>query len=592
MVAEDGPTRRASAQRRRADLARWFDVLVVRLNNGRPLEALSELDLWRSQLLATLLLVGAISMMLALVVSLRLGQTAFVLFDLGVYVCLLTIMSSRTFSFRVRAWVVVAATFLVGTASMVHIGPQAAGMMWLSAASLLAALLLGVTVALSVVAAQAVVLLAIFIAIHAGRVAWAMYMPNEELLFIIASGNFLALSGMLAAAIGMLLRGLEREASLRRVAEANLRRSRQLEALGTLTGGIAHDVNNLLVPILLNSQLLAQTETDPFRRQLFADVRLSAERGRDLVRRMLAFARGTDAEQTSVDVVAMLLEVARLIRSTDGPTITVEVNARPLPPIRANTAELHQVVMNLATNAVHAMPRGGTLTLFVEPESLRSESVVIAVTDTGDGMDAAALARVFEPFFTTKAPGKGTGLGLATVHRLVSSMGGRIGVESALNVGTTVRVSLPVAMPVESLPTPRSMPSLGSADVAPSRVRIVLVDDDVPVLEATRRLLRSLGHDVVAIRNADDALATIARDPSAVDLLITDFRMPGRSGVELVESARAVRADLPIVIASGFPDATIDAWSSTPLPVILLAKPFDRRSLALAITDALMQRAG
>ncbi len=592
MVAEDGLTRRTNAGRRGADLARWFDALVLRLNNGRALGALSELDLWRAQLLAALLPVGAISMAFALSVYLRLGQTAYVLFDLGIYACFLTIMLSRTLSFRVRAWVVVAAAFLVGTASMVHIGPQAAGMMWLSSASLLAALLLGVTIALSVVAAQAVVLLTIFIAIHAGRVAWAAHMPNEELLFLVASGNFLALSGMLAAAIGMLLRGLEREASLRRVAEANLRRSRQLEALGTLTGGIAHDVNNLLVPILLNSQLLAQTESDPFRLQLFADVRLSAERGRDLVRRMLAFARGTDAEQTSVDVVAMLLEVARLIRATDGPGITVEVNARPLPPIRSNTAELHQVVMNLATNAVHAMPRGGTLTLSVEPESPRSESVVIAVTDTGDGMDAAALARVFEPFFTTKAPGKGTGLGLATVHRLVSNMGGRIGVESALNVGTTVRVTLPVAILIEPRPTPRSVPALGSVRAASARVRIMLVDDDVPVLEATRRLLCSLGHDVVAIRNADDALATIARDPMVVDLLITDFRMPGRSGVELVESARLVRVDLPVVIASGFPDATLDAWSGTPLPVVLLAKPFDRSSLALAITDALMQRVG
>ncbi len=591
-MTKDGDERRQRGVRRRADLARWFDALVQRMNSGRSLDALSELDLWRAQLLAALLLVGGIAMTLALAVYLRLGQTAFALFDLAIYVCLLIIMSSRTLSFRARAWVIVAATFLVGTASMVHIGPQAAGMMWLSAASLLAALLLGVTVAICIVAAQAVVLLAIFIAIHVGRVAWAAYMPNEELLFIIASGNFLALSGMLAAAIGVLLRGLEREASLRRVAEANLRRSRQLEALGTLTGGIAHDVNNLLVPILLNSQLLAQTETDPFRRQLFADVRLSAERGRDLVRRMLAFARGTDAEQTSVDVVAMLLEVARLIRATDGPRITVEVNARPLPPIRANTAELHQVVMNLATNAVHAMPRGGALTLSVEPEAPRSESVVIAVTDTGDGMDSAALARVFEPFFTTKAPGRGTGLGLATVHRLVSSMGGRIGVESALTVGTTVRVTLPVALPVEPQPTPRVVPSLGKVDAAPTRVRIVLVDDDVPVLEATRRLLCSLGHDVVAMRNADDAAATIARDPLIVDLLITDFRMPGRSGVELAESVRGIRSDLPIVIASGFPEATIDAWSSTPLPVILLAKPFDRSTLALAITDALMQRAG
>lgn len=592
MVAEGGPARRTHETRRRADLGRWFDAVVQRMNNGGALDALSELDLWRAQLLAALLLVGAVAMTLAVALYLRLGQTKFVLFGLAMYVSLLLILTSRTLSFRARAWVVVAATFIVGTASMVQIGPQAAGMMWLSSASLLAALLLGVPVAISIVAAQAIVLLAIFLAIHAGRVAWALHMPNEELLFIIASGNFLALSGMLAAAIGMLLRGLEREASLRRVAEANLRRSRQLEALGTLTGGIAHDVNNLLVPILLNSQLLAQTETDPFRRQLFADVRLSAERGRDLVRRMLAFARGTDAEQTSVDVVAMLLEVARLIRTTDSPRITVEVDARPLPPIRANTAELHQVVMNLATNAVHAMPRGGALTLSVEPEAPRNEHVVIAVTDTGDGMDAAALARVFEPFFTTKAPGKGTGLGLATVHRLVADMGGRISVESALNVGTTVRVTLPVIIATEPPRSTRLTPSPDSLLAVTNRVRIVLVDDDVPVLEATRRLLSSLGHDVVAMRNADDALATIANNPSAVDLLITDFRMPGRSGVELVESARALRINLPIVIASGFPDATIDAWSGTPLPVILLAKPFDRSSLALAITDALMHRAG
>ena len=120
----------------------------------------------------------------------------------------------------------------------------------------------------------------------------------------------------------------------------------------------------------------------------------------------------------------------------------------------------------------------------------------------------------------------------------------------------------------------------------------MLVDDDVPGLEATRRLLSSLGHEVVATSNAIDALATMARDPTKFDLLITDFRMPGRSGVELAESARRLRSDLPIVIVSGFPEATVGAWSGTPLPVILLSKPFDRGTLALAIADAMMQRAG
>jgi PAS domain S-box-containing protein len=363
------------------------------------------------------------------------------------------------------------------------------------------------------------------------------------------------------------------------LAEAHdaLRQSQKLESMGQLTGGVAHDFNNLLSPIIGGLDLLQRSGVGDARAQrMISGALQSAERARILVQRLLAFARRQPLQVRPVDLGALVQGMRGLLESSLGPRIRLALAEAPGPVAQGDTHQLELALLNLALNARDAMPSGGVLTVTA---GSRDGVAVLGVSDTGHGMDAETLARAVEPFFSTKGLGEGTGLGLSMVHGLAAQLGGELRIESAPGEGTRAFLHLPLARE-------------GPADVAganePAASRhaglVLLVDDEELVRASTADLLDDLGYQVIQAASADAALDRL-REGAGPDILVTDHLMPGMTGAELAEAARALRPDLPILIVTGYAES---GGIAADLP--RLAKPFRREELAAAL-DAVLARA-
>ena len=352
----------------------------------------------------------------------------------------------------------------------------------------------------------------------------------------------------------------ERTAELEQAQEA-LRQSQKLEAMGQLTGGVAHDFNNLLTPIVGSLDMLVRRELGSERERRLIDGALqSAERAKTLVQRLLAFARRQPLQPSAVDIKALVGGMAELIASTSGPKIDVRVRLPDdLPAAVADANQLEMAVLNLAVNARDAMPEGGVLTLSAAAETVgpgrRSalrpgDYVRLSVEDTGIGMDEATRARAVEPFFSTKGIGKGTGLGLSMAHGLASQLEGGLTLSSRPGEGTRVDLWLPV-----SLVDAKSEGQTVGARARPAgRGTALLVDDEDLVRMSTADMLMDLGYAVVEAASAEAALQLV-EDGLGPDLLVTDHLMPGMTGLELVQTLRAERPGLPVLIISGYAEA-------------------------------------
>ena len=384
------------------------------------------------------------------------------------------------------------------------------------------------------------------------------------------------------------LRDVRRERAL----ELRLQQGQKLEAIGTLAGGIAHDFNNLLQPIVLNTESAQHAlPGDHAAQPMLADVRQSADRARALVRRILTFTRAMEHERRAIDLAALVRETERLLRSMLPAEVIIDCDARVRASVVAEPGELQQVLLNLATNAAHAMPGGGRLTIAVDRVAADGRQefqhvfapgaplVRLTIADTGVGMDAATLARAFDPFFTTKGPGRGSGLGLAMAHGTITTLGGVILPESEPGRGTTMRIWLPLAeagAAAAEAPAPVAAPARAS--------RIFLVDDEPAVRRATERLLGRLGWTVEVF---DDPLVVAARFREARDLpdcLLTDLSMPGMTGLQLAAVARAADADLPIVLMTGYLEHPAEAEQDPRVQVMV--KPFGADELQRALDAA------
>jgi PAS domain S-box-containing protein len=370
-------------------------------------------------------------------------------------------------------------------------------------------------------------------------------------------------------------------------AQEQLMQSQKMEAIGQLTGGVAHDFNNLLMAVLSSLELLRKRlPEDPAIVRLLDNAAQAAERGASLTQRMLAFARRQELKAEAVDVVALVHNMADLLRRSLGKNVGVETHFPVgLSRARADANQLELALLNLAINARDAMGEGGVVKIAGSERTVATGDaglppgsyVVLTVSDTGHGMDAETLARAAEPFFTTKGPGKGTGLGLSLVHGVMAQLGGRLRLTSEVGSGTTAELWLPAAAPVkakEAAPGSKAEPAMAQT----ARLRVLCVDDDALVLMNTGEMLRDLGHEVFEAVSGREALEIFARE--RIDIIITDQAMPQMTGLQLAEKI-AERGPVPVIIASGY--AELPRTASV---VYRLDKPFNQRGLARAIAAA------
>jgi PAS domain S-box-containing protein len=389
--------------------------------------------------------------------------------------------------------------------------------------------------------------------------------------------------------------GISMDVTDRRILEAQFLQAQKMEALGRLAGGVAHDFNNLLTVILGFSELLlAERDADDPRRPDIAEIHRAGLRAAGLTRQLLAFSRKQIIEPTLLDMNVVVGDLRGMLGRLIGEDVEVQLRLGPkVAPVMADRGQIEQIIMNLAVNARDAMPKGGRLTIEtanVELDEHYAKThlaltpggyVALTVTDTGVGMTPEVQARLFEPFFTTKEPGKGTGLGMATVYGIVTQSRGSIGVYSEVGGGTSVKVYFPRTSAAGTLTdtVPAARP--------PARSHTVLVVEDEPSLrEVARRLLHRLGHTVLVAADAVEALQVFEANPS-IDVLLTDVVMPGGSGPELAGRLVRQRPALEVIYMSGYTEDTIVQHGVVRPGIAFLHKPFTAETLAHKLRDRL-----
>jgi two-component system cell cycle sensor histidine kinase/response regulator CckA len=388
-----------------------------------------------------------------------------------------------------------------------------------------------------------------------------------------------------------------RDVTESRALEEQLRQSQKMEAVGRLAGGIAHDFNNLLTTILGYAELAVGRlkPEDPSRLEL-SEIDKAAQRAGDLTRQLLAFSRKQVLELRVIDLNQVVSDTEKMLRRLIGEDIDLVVSLKQrLVSVRADAGQIGQVLLNLAVNSRDAMPNGGKLTIetsVVELDESYStfhfdvppgRYVLLAVSDTGTGMDAKTLSHVFEPFFTTKEAGKGTGLGLSAVYGVVKQSGGHVSVYSEPGVGTTFKVYLPR---VEDAPEKNRAPAVHAALVGGTET-ILVVEDEEAVRRLTCRSLEAQGYEVLPAASASEALLLLEKHAGEIHLLITDVVMPDVSGRELARSAAPLRPLMKVLFMSGYTDNVIVHHGVLDAGTAFLQKPFTPRSLAQKVREVL-----
>jgi len=366
--------------------------------------------------------------------------------------------------------------------------------------------------------------------------------------------------------------------------------SQKIEAIGHLTGGVAHDFNNVLMAVLSSLELMRRRLPDDTKIMALLDNAVQgAQRGVSLTKRMLAFARRQELNLEPVDVPNLVRGMTEMLERSLGPRIMIETRfPLSLSAAQADANQLELALLNLAVNARDAMPDGGPLIISAREEFVTVDHatkllpgpyVCLAVTDTGEGMDDAILRRAMEPFFTTKGPGKGTGLGLSMVHGVTEQSGGRLILKSKPGKGTTVELWLPAAKRIAQAAQAPVLPQ--ALENATRALNVLAVDDDALVLMNTVAMLEELGHSVRSAISGHQALEILRRDES-IDLLITDHAMPHMTGYQLAEAVHVEWPAVSIILASGY--AELPAGGTAALHK--LAKPFRMDELARALAEA------
>ncbi len=365
--------------------------------------------------------------------------------------------------------------------------------------------------------------------------------------------------------------------------EEQLRHMQKLESIGELTGGVAHDFNNLLTAVLGNLELLRKRlPANPAVDRLLDGAIQGAQRGAALTQRLLAFARRQSLEPRPVDLAALVRGMTSLLRRSTGPAVNMEFDLpQGLPAVQIDANQIELALLNLAINGRDAMPDGGKLAIRIHRCTTEDTSdlaagtyVCLTVADTGVGMDTDTVKRAIEPFFSTKGIGKGTGLGLSMVHGVAQQLHGALRLLSEPGRGTRAELWLPIATEQAAAALPEAARAADATGAT-----LLLVDDDFLISLSTKALLEDLGHTVIQAASGAKALEVL-RTEKPIDLMITDYAMPGMTGLQLAEAARGLRPELPILLATGYAD--LPAGSTLDLP--RLSKPYHQKQLAEQIT--------
>ena len=383
----------------------------------------------------------------------------------------------------------------------------------------------------------------------------------------------------------------------KRILEKHLRQAQKMEAIGTLAGGIAHDFNNIFTPILGYAELVQDhlpTDSDLWHQQ--QEIIKAGNRAKDLVGQILSFSRQTEHELTPVSLSSLLKEVIKLLHASIPSSIEIRLQIDPdCGMILADPSQIHQVLMNLCTNAYHAMrPNSGSLDISLRRLNIdrddTSKQILLepgphlrlAVSDTGCGMEKSILDKIFEPYFTTKPKGEGTGLGLSVVHAIVKNHGGAITVYSEPGKGTTFHVYFPEQAKSAQKSAGKELPPIRGGSE-----RILVVDDEQAIIDLSQHILEGLGYQVILQLNSLAALEYFTEHREEIDLVITDMTMPNLSGTQLSRQIKKLRPDIPVILCTGF-SKEINAASAMEMGIDrYLMKPVNKRELAEAVRAVL-----
>ena len=382
----------------------------------------------------------------------------------------------------------------------------------------------------------------------------------------------------------------------RKKMEQQFLRAQRMESIGTLASGVAHDLNNILTPIMMSAPVLRMRISDESRGKIIDTIEMSAARGAQIVKQVLTFSRGLEGEMRTLQVESLINEMEQMIRSIFSKDITVECVIEPhLWLVLGDATQLHQVLLNLCVNARDAMPNGGTLRLSAAnldidasyasmlPESTPGQYVLLEVSDTGSGIAPEILDRIFDPFFTTKGVGKGTGLGLSTVHGIVKSHGGFLKVASDLGKGTTFKVYLPVApdQVAVATATTSSPPPTGHGEL------VLVVDDEAAVINAAQTVLQANGYRVMLAADATEALVKFTQNSHDIAIVLTDIMMPIMDGVLFLRTLRQINPNIPVIASTGHSEQKQVATMRDLGIETVLHKPYNAGTLLRTIHAAL-----
>jgi nitrogen-specific signal transduction histidine kinase/CheY-like chemotaxis protein len=378
--------------------------------------------------------------------------------------------------------------------------------------------------------------------------------------------------------------------------EDKLLQSYKMEAIGTLAGGIAHDFNNILAAVIGYSDLaLTMTENEHVQNTILK-VRKAADRATELVKQILTFSRQTDQEVKPLLIKLVIKEALKLIRASTPSSIHIEQSLTSDSYVMADPTQIHQIIMNLCTNASYAMKNDvGTLKVTLDDVQIEEDDIPdqpgfsapghyvrLSVSDNGTGIPPEIMDRIFDPFFTTKPKDEGTGMGLAMVHGIIKSYKGDIAVYSQVGQGTAVRVFIPAIQRVS-----KEEIAVDTTPVPTGTERVLFVDDENALVEIGERMLSRLGYRVSGLTSSVEALKLFGEKPHGFDLVITDLTMPNITGDKLAREILARRADIPIIMVTGFSEEMkAEAMQRMGIKKIIL-KPIVTRDMARAIRDVL-----